>query len=73
MNIKEIVFDVTVTETYQVIVSSEEGYDMPKSPKELVEMVNALNCNPYTQLDISTQSAIDKDVEVTFYEIKENK
>lgn len=73
MNIKELVFDVTVTKTYQVVVSNDEGYDMPESPKGLIEMVNDMNYNPYGQLDIVNHNAIDTKVEVTYYEIRENK
>jgi hypothetical protein len=71
MNIKELVFDVEVTKTYQITVSTEQGFDMPKTPKALVEMVNVINDSPYGYLDMANQEAIDTVIEVTHYEIKE--
>ena len=71
MNIKELIFDVTETKTYQITVSAEEGFDMPDTPKELVEMVNNINASPYSNLSMEAQEANDIVIEVTYYEIKE--
>ena len=71
MKIEELVFDVTVTKTYQITVSAEQGFDMPKTPKALVEMLNIINDSPYGYLDMANQPAIDTVIEVTYYEIKD--
>ena len=71
MNIKELIFDVTVTTTYQITVSTEEGYDMPTNPKDLVHMINDINCSPRNCLGIDDADPIDTEIEVNNYEIKE--
>ena len=71
MNIKEIIFDVSVTKTYQIIMSAEQGYDMPKTAKELIDTVNTIHCQPYDHLEVHSALPIDKTVEITYYDIKE--
>ena len=69
MDIKEMVFYVTETKTYEVVINKENGFDMPETAKELVEHVNSICVSPY----LSGESFIDSSIEVTDYEIKENK
>ena len=71
MVIKELIFDVRVTKTYQITVSEENGWYMPETPKELVDMVNSISNQPSRELDIFLAKALTSDTEITYYEIKE--
>ena len=72
MNIKEIVFYATKTTTFKIVISKDEGYDMPKTAKELVEMVNTMHSNPARSLPWNTDNTIDDSMVIDDYEIKEN-
>lgn len=73
MNIKEIVFYVTETKTYEVTVSPETGFSMPEFPKRLISYVNDIHSDPVGELGLTDESLIDKVVKVTDYDIKEGK
>jgi hypothetical protein len=59
MNIKELIFDVTETKTYQITISEENGWDMPKTPKELIE------------IDILSYKPTSIETEITYYEVNQ--
>ena len=71
MNIKEIVYFVTKTTRHEIVISKEEGYDMPETAKELVDLVMAINNNPAQELAWSTSTVIDDTITIDNYEIKE--
>ncbi|QDP52093.1 MAG: hypothetical protein Unbinned706contig1000_37 [Prokaryotic dsDNA virus sp.] len=71
MKIREIVYFVTKTTTHEIVISKEEGYDMPETAKELVDMVTAINNNPAQELAWSSSTAVDDTMTIDDYEIKE--
>jgi len=38
MNLEKVIITVKECRTYQIVMSTENGYDMPKSSQELVEL-----------------------------------
>ena len=73
MDIKEIVFYVTETKTYEVVVSLETGYEMPTKAKEFVDFVNDAHGNPTLFLSMERLKSTNQSVEITDYVIKEGK
>jgi len=73
MDIKEIVYFVTKTTTHEIVISKEEGYEMPKTAKELVDLVITINNDPARELAWSTSTVVDDTMVIDEYEIKENK
>jgi len=73
MNIKEMVFYVTKTTRYEIIMNKENGYDMPESPKELIDTVTAITNNPAQELAWSTDNVIDDGMVIDNYDIYEYK
>ena len=71
MIIKEMVFHVTKTTSFEITISEENGYEMPESPKELIETVTAIKNNPSVELAWSTDNMTDDDMVIDSYEIKE--
>jgi len=71
MNIREIVYFVTKKTTYEIVISKEEGYDMPETAKGLIDMVTEINNNPLQELAWSSSNMIDDIMVIDDYEIKE--
>ena len=46
MEIKKVKFTITKTETMEIEVSVENGFDMPESMKEAIVMDDAIKTNP---------------------------
>jgi len=45
--VKEVIFTVEETRTYTITASELNGWDMPNTLDELVEMVNNVKADPY--------------------------
>ena len=73
MNIEKLTFYVTKTTTFEIEISKNEGYDMPKTPKELVELVTSIQNNPAMELAWSSSNAIDDTFVIDNYDIEEAK
>ena len=73
MDIEKITFYVTKTTTYKIVMSKEEGYDMPKTPKELIDTVNTIKNDPARELAWSTENFTDDSMIVDDYDILESK
>jgi len=73
MNIEKITFYVTKTTTFEIVMSKENGYEMPETPKELIDMVNTIKNNPARELAWASDNAIDDDMAVDDYDIVESK
>lgn len=73
MKIEEMTFNVTKTETYEIIINKDSGYDMPETAKELVDMVNGIHNEPVRNLDMFAAKAIDSEIVINSYEVKEVK
>ena len=71
MNIEKLTFYVTKTTTFEIEISKNEGYDMPKTPKELVELVTSIQNSPARELAWSSSNAIDDTFVIDNYDIKE--
>ena len=71
MNIEEITFTVTKTTTFEIVISKEEGYDMPETPKDLVDLITTIRGNPARELAWSTENLTNDDMVIDNYEIKE--
>ena len=71
MNIEKLTFYVTKTTTFEIEISKNEGCDMPKTPKELVELVTSIQNNPAMELAWSSSNAIDDTFVIDNYDIKE--
>tara|TARA_R110000772_G_scaffold118673_1_gene224335 strand:- start:794 stop:1048 length:255 start_codon:yes stop_codon:yes gene_type:complete len=71
MNIEKLTFYVTKTTTFEIEISKDEGYDMPKTPKELVELVTSIQNNPAQELAWSSSNATDDTFVIDNYDIKE--
>ena len=46
MNIDKVVFTVTEMRIYTITASAKNGWDMPDTPNELIEMVNNVKNDP---------------------------
>ena len=57
MDIEKLTFYVTKTTTFEIEISKNEGYDMPKTPKELVELVTSIQNNPSIELAWNSENA----------------
>lgn len=73
MKIKEMVFYVTKTTTFEIIINKANGYDMPESPKELIDTVTAITNNPSKELAWSTDNTLEDTMVVDNYDIYEFK
>ena len=73
MNIEKLTFYVTKTTTFEIEISKDEGYGMPKTPKELVELVTSIQNNPAQELAWSSSNAIDDTFVIDNYDIEEAK
>ena len=73
MNIEKITFYVTKTTTYKIVMSKEEGYDMPETPKELIDTVNTIKNDPARELAWSTENFTDDSMIIVDYDIVESK
>ncbi len=71
MNIEKLTFYVTKTTIFEIEISKNEGYDMPKTPKELVELVTSIQNNPSIELAWNSENAIDDTFVIDNYDIKE--
>jgi hypothetical protein len=71
MNIEKLTFYVTKTTRFEIEISKNEGYDMPKTPKELVELVTSIQNNPSIELAWNSENAIDDTFVIDNYDIKE--
>ena len=71
MNIEKLTFYVTKTTTFEIEISKSEGYDMPETAKELVELVTSIQNNPARELAWSSSNAIDDTFVIDNYDIEE--
>jgi hypothetical protein len=71
MNIEKLTFYTTKTTTFEIEISKNEGYDMPKTPKELVELVTSIQNNPAMELACGSSNAIDDTFVIDNYDIEE--
>ena len=71
MNIKEIRFEITKNTTYTVVMNVENGYEMPVTPEDLIDTVNAIKNNPSIELDLDMMFHTDSEVFVSEYSITE--
>ena len=71
MNIEKLTFYVTKTTKFEVVISKEEGYDMPETAKELVDLVTTIKNNPSRELAWNTENIIDDTMVIDDYDIKE--
>ena len=71
MKIKEMIFYVTKTTRFEIIMNEENGYDMPESPKELIDTVTAIRNNPAQELAWNADNAIEDTMVIDSDEIKE--
>lgn len=69
MKIKTITFEIKQVITSLVVMSSENGYAMPTTPKELIDTVNEIKNNPSSVL--SESESIESEVELLEYDIVE--
>jgi len=73
MKIEEITFRVTQTRSYVIVMTEENGYDMPSSPKQLVDLVTEVRNDPDTELAWSTDNLTYDEMVIDDYDIKEAK
>ena len=71
MNIERLTFYITKTTSFEVVISKEEGYDMPETAKELVDLVTTIKNNPIRELAWNTENIIDDTMVIDDYDIKE--
>ena len=71
MNIERLTFYITKTTSFEVVISKEEGYDMPETAKELVDLVTTIKNNPSRELAWSTENTTDDTMVIDDYDIKE--
>ena len=71
MDIERLTFYITKTTSFEVVISKEEGYDMPETAKELVDLVTTIKNNPIRELAWSTVNTIDDTMVIDDYDIKE--
>ena len=71
MNIEKMIFQVTKTTTYEIVISKDDGYDMPETAKELIDTVNSITNSPARELAWSSDNLIDDKMVIDSYEIKE--
>ena len=72
MNIEKITFYATKTTTFEIVMSEENGYDMPESVKELVRMINTVKDNPSRELEWSSDNLTDDSMVIDDYDIEES-
>jgi hypothetical protein len=73
MKIKEITFRVTQTRSYVIVMNEENGYDMPSSPKQLVDLITEVRNDPCTELEWNTDNLTYDEMVIDDYDIKEVK
>lgn len=61
MEIKKIVLTITEVKTHTVIISEANGWDMPKTPNRLVELLDEVRNDP----SASTLDTDSTDSEIT--------
>ena len=71
MDIERLTFYITKTTSFEVVISKEEGYDMPETAKELVDLVTTIKNNPSRELAWSTENTTDDTMVIDDYDIKE--
>lgn len=71
MDIERLTFYITKTTSFEVVISKEEGYDMPETAKELVDLVTTIKNNPSRELAWNTENIIDDTMVIDDYDIKE--
>tara|TARA_R110000764_G_scaffold43977_1_gene98912 strand:- start:77 stop:295 length:219 start_codon:yes stop_codon:yes gene_type:complete len=71
MDIERLTFYITKTTSFEVVISKEEGYDMPETAKELVDLVTTIKNNPSRELAWNTENTIDDTMVIDDYDIKE--
>ena len=71
MNIERLTFYITKTTSFEVVISKEEGYDMPETAKELVDLVTTIKNNPSRELAWNAENIIDDTMAIDDYDIKE--
>ena len=71
MNIESLTFYITKTTSFEVVISKEEGFDMPETAKELVDLVTTIKNNPSRELAWNTENTIDDTMVIDDYDIKE--
>jgi len=70
-NIKEIKLTYITTIHHEVIISEENGYDMPESINQLVDMVQEMKFAPEVY-DNSFDNETSKDIEFQSFDIVES-
>ena len=71
MDIERLTFYITKTTSFEVVISKEEGYDIPETAKELVDLVATIKNNPSSELAWNTENTIDDTMVIDDYDIKE--
>ena len=71
MDIERLTFYITKTTSFEIVISKEEGYDMPETAKELVDLVTTIKNNPSRELAWNTENIIDDTMVIDDYDIKE--
>ena len=71
MDIERLTFYITKTTSFEVVISKEEGYDMPETAKELVDLVTTIKNNPSRELAWNTENIINDTMVIDDYDIKE--
>ena len=71
MNINEIRFYITKTSAFEVVINAENGYDMPETAKELVDMITLIKNNPGKELAWSSDNCVSDEFTIDEYEIDE--
>lgn len=71
MKIDKIVYEYSVLVTHTVTMSVEEGYDMPKTIKELVETIDSIKLSPKLNHDRRSGDDYDESISFIDYEVIE--
>ncbi len=67
---KEITFTVTRTQTFEVTISQEEGYDMPETLEDCFEVNNDIQGSPMEFVDARKADWQTQSIEATNVEWK---
>ena len=70
MDIEKITFYVTKTSKFKVVISAENGYDMPVTGNDLVDMVVAIKNNPGSELAWSSDNCVSDEFDISEYNIE---
>ncbi len=61
MNTEKVVFTVTEMRVYTITASEENGWDMPESANELVELVNNVKADPSGPMN-DVETIVDSEI-----------